>query len=232
MENPRRRIVFVSRLPQAPFTGAAIRAVRFITGLARHHDVHAIFMTRERDAAPPDLGCSRQVVQTALLDRTPGAGRPPWRRLGEVLDWRVCEIAPFSSASLRRVCDAVAASRPDVVQVESSSLAPFVLEIRRRLPRVPLLLDCFDMEWLLRLQAARWAPGLPATVAQLVQAAKVARWEAWAFRAATVTFMASERERRIARLMSPSSRFVPLPNGADFSAPPLNGPERPGRIRP
>ena len=224
MERHRLRILFIAKAPAAPMTGAGIRLVRLISGAARNHDVETILLAEQDGPVTPGVSCVLHVLRRRVCTHAGGGDhRAPTHNFVRAIVGGNCDVTcGYDPACAEEIADLVRVRAPDIVQFESSSLSLYVNDLRHRLPRVPILLDCYDLEWLIRVQIAMNQSGLRKKVKAYVQALNMARLERRAFASATLTFMTNRREQGVARWMAPSARFMLLPNGADFSdgAPP------------
>ena len=225
------RILFVARQLKRPFSGQDIRITRLMRGVPQRHDVHAVYLARQ-DGPPPDPedeGCDVIRVPT---DRAP-LGRPnqPARNLLRLLrNTSYHGLLDCDPESARALDAFIAQYDPDVVQFESSYLGDYLLHARRTHPQLPIVLDCFDLEWRQQQQLAQIRETTRKRLRLHIKSRHTVRRERQAFMAASLVFMASPDELAIARRMAPGARFMSVPNGADFSEGTLSdGPPVPGR---
>lgn len=226
------RILFVARQLKRPFSGQDIRITRLMRGAAQHHDVRVVYLAR-KDGPPPDPedeGCDVIRVPT---DRAPlGRPRQPVRNFFRLLRnpayHGLLDCDPESARALDRF---IAQYDPDVVQFESSYLGDYLLHARRTHPELPIVLDCFDLEWRQQQQLAQIRETTRKRLRLHIKSRHTVRRERQAFMAASLVFMASPDELAIGRRMAPGARFMSVPNGADFSDGALcDGPPVPGRL--
>jgi glycosyltransferase involved in cell wall biosynthesis len=237
-----------------PLTGGDMRVMQMLKRLMARHDVEIAFVSRKTDLAKALLPCPARLLNTAesrtvvAADEPGNAGaaqpqmeelsttpsrRRPFRNMLRM--FKTVEFGDlfylYDPACIEPLVQLVRNGNFDVVQFEGTLLAPYVVHLRRMLPGTRIFLDCFDVEFMMRIQNFRRELKMARPLKQYARIINVARWERRAFAASDLCFIVNPRESSIARVMSPRTRFVLVPNGADFSdEPPLDGAEVKGRL--
>lgn len=137
-----RSILYVThRLPWPPSGGARVRAWNCLKLLAARNRVTVAAPVRDADEAAAVAGLREQGVGVivAPISRT----RALAQSLGYTLVGQPASMGHFGAPGLaRRICEHVAADRPDLVIVHCSSVAPLV----EHLHGMPKVLDFVDMD--------------------------------------------------------------------------------------
>jgi sugar transferase (PEP-CTERM/EpsH1 system associated) len=225
------RLLFLT--PQLPYPadkGTRIRNFGLIKELAGRHDVAVLSFGDPGDRAaiaalerhcrvlavvpPPARGRLDRAART-LLDPTPDLARRLW-----------------SADYARRLGDALACERPDVVQIEALEMLPHWLAVRRGDGPVAVL-DEHNAEWILQQRHgqtdARSGRAVGAAYS-LVQARKLRSYEGRALGAANAVVCVSAEDARALRSVGRPRRLIVVPNGVDVAALPRRPVEPDGQM--
>jgi glycosyltransferase involved in cell wall biosynthesis len=120
---------------------------------------------------------------------------------------------------------------PDIVQVEGLELAPYLAALRPALPRARFIYDAHNAEHILQRRAfrtdlrqpRRW----PAALYSLIQARRLARYEAEVCRAVDRVLCVSDEDEAALRRLDHAIATVVVPNGIELAlyTPPATQPD-------
>lgn len=212
------KVLFLTpRVPYPLDAGTSLRNFRLLQSAAREHEVQLLsFM--DRPLRPDHLEALEAVCRRVEL--RPAPPHPAYRRLARTVSAPLPDMAyrrwsPGFGEVLRAM---MAEERYGVVQAEGIEMARYLLlcrETRRvfsehnvehRLQRRAYLVD--------RADPRRW----PKALYSLLQARKLARFEAAACRLADATLAVSEEDAAALRDLEPRGRYRVVPNAIDPDA--------------
>ena len=221
------KVLFLAPLlPYPPRSGAAIRNLNLIRGLAQHHEVTLLaFADRpagptsarppgrdaERAAPPELLALCREVVAVDL----PARSRP--RRLFDLLLPPPDLARRLASPAMAKAARTLAAQRSfDVVHVGGLEMAEVGLALRGR---AAVVLDEHNAEYVLQRRAfeneLRLGGSPVGALYSLVQWWKLRRYEARACRLADGVMAVSEADGQALLALAAGIRLAVVPNSVD-----------------
>lgn len=223
------KVLFLTpRVPYPLDGGTNLRNFRLLQSAAREHEVHLLSF-RERPLLDAHHRALRAVCRR--VETRPAPPHPPLRRLARTLGAALPDMAyrRWSSEFAASLQKLLAEERYDIVQVEGIEMArylPLCVGARR-------VFSEHNVEYLLqrrgyevdRGRPKRW----PQAVYSLLQARKLARFEAAACRLADATLTVSDEDAAALRSLEPGGRYYVAPNAIDPARyPQRNGwPDRP-----
>jgi glycosyltransferase involved in cell wall biosynthesis len=215
------RLLFLT--PQLPYPadkGTRIRNFGLIKELAGRHDL-AVLSFGDPDDRAAIAGLERHCRVLAVV---PPAGRGRLARAARALVDPAPDLARrlSSDAYRRRLAEALAAERPDVVQIEALEMVPHWLATRR-VGGPAAVLDAHNAEWILQQRHGRTdaLDGRAIGAAySLLQARKLRRYEGRALDAADAVVCVSAEDARALRSVGCPRRLAIVPNGVDVGAMP------------
>jgi len=217
-----RVLVLAPQIPWPPHQGTTLRNFNIVRQIARRHQVTVVGFGDPGGPYAPlaDLG-------VAVVAVPPPPRRSVATRLGELLT----TCAPDLSRRLAsRAMDARLASIArgemgafEVVQIEGLEMAAHGLAVhaalRRRDPRVRLIYDAHNAEWVLQHRAWRAdlgrPRGWPGAAYSAVQTWKLRRFERRVLRAADGVVAVSAADEAALRDLGPLGPVALVPNGVD-----------------
>ena len=212
------KVLFLTpRVPYPLDAGTSLRNFRLLQAAAREHEVHLLSFA-DRPLRAEHLEVLQSVCRRVELRPVPP--HPAYRRLMRTLSSRLPDMAyrrwsPGFAEALRGL---LAEERYDLVQVEGIEMARY-LPIASGTRRV---FSEHNVEYLLQQRAYlvdRTHPArLPKALYSLVQARKLARFEAAACRMADLTFTVSEEDASALGQLEPGGRYRIVPNAIDPAA--------------
>jgi glycosyltransferase involved in cell wall biosynthesis len=211
------------RVPYPLDAGTSLRNFRLLQAAAREHEVHLLSFA-DRPLRTDHLEVLQSVCRRVELRPVPP--HPTHRRLVRTLSSRLPDMAyrRWSPAFAEALRSLLAEERYDLVQVEGIEMArylPFARGTRR-------IFSEHNVEHLLQRRAYlvdRAHPArLPKALYSLVQARKLARFEAAACRMADLTLTVSEDDASALGQLEPGGRYRVVPNAID----PATYPQRTG----
>jgi glycosyltransferase involved in cell wall biosynthesis len=212
------KVLFLTpRVPYPLDAGTSLRNFRLLQSAAREHGVHLLsFM--DRPLRPDHLEELQAVCRRVELQ--PAPPHPAYRRLARTLTARLPDMAyrRWSPGFAVMLSGLLAEERYDVVQAEGIEMARY-LPLCREARRV---FSEHNVEHLLQQRAYlvdrahpdRW----PKALYSLLQARKLARFEAAACRLADATLTVSDEDASALRDLEPRGRYRVVPNAIDPSA--------------
>jgi polysaccharide biosynthesis protein PslH len=225
------KILFLT--PQSPYPprkGTSTRNFNLIKEIASRHEVHLLTFTERPDGFVAGLAESgmpdedrRVLLQfCASVHALPA---PPKRSIRNRILSTLTNPLPdlalrLASQDFKEYLDKILANMSfDVLQVEGLEMAEYWLGLAGRGITPPAVLDAHNCEYMLQRRAfsndvrrpAKWL-GAGYSLAQWM---KLRRYEAAACRAAMVAVAVSDNDRDVLKDISPSSKFVVVPNGVD-----------------
>jgi polysaccharide biosynthesis protein PslH len=243
------KVLFLTpRVPYPLDTGTSLRNFRLLQSAAGEHEVHLLsFM--DRPLRPDHLEALEAVCRRVEL--RPAPPHPAYRRLVRTVSAPLPDMAyrrwsPGFGAVLQKL---IAEERYDVVQAEGIEMARYLPLCRgegrgargegrgepgRDGPRK--VFSEHNVEYLLQrraYQVDRVRPGRwPKALYSLLQAGKLARFEAAACRLADVTLTVSEQDAEALRTLEPRAVCRVVPNAIDPDAYPRreSWPSRPALL--
>jgi glycosyltransferase involved in cell wall biosynthesis len=208
----------VQRLVYPPDAGTPIRNYNLIAQAARHHSVH-VFGFGEPDKPPAPLRESGVIMH--LLPAPPE--RTKGERLRQLIATREPDMAGRSRSPALEglLARELVAFAPDVVQAQALDMAYTLQLARQLLPKVALVLDQHNAEYLLQKRAAlvdlrrpeRW----PQAAYSLVQWRRLLRYERLACSLADIVIAVSAQDAEALRRISPRTRYAIVPSGVDLA---------------
>ena len=212
------KVLFLTpRVPYPLDAGTSFRNFRLLQSAAREHEVHLLSFA-DRPLRTDHLEVLQSVCRRVELRPVPP--HPAYRRLTRTLSSPLPDMAyrrwsPGFADALRGL---LAEERYDLVQVEG-------IEMARYLPVVGSgkgtrrVFSEHNVEYLLQRRAYlvdRTRPArLPKALYSLLQARKLARFEAAACRIADLTLTVSDEDAASLRQLEPSGRYRVVPNAID-----------------
>jgi polysaccharide biosynthesis protein PslH len=220
------KVLFLTpRVPYPLDAGTSFRNFRLLQSAAREHEVHLLSFA-DRPLRTDHLEVLQSVCRRVELRPVPP--HPAHRRLMRTLTSKLPDMAyrrwsPGFAEALRGL---LAEERYDLVQVEGIEMARY-LPIAKGARRI---FSEHNVEHLLQQRAYlvdRTHPArLPKALYSLLQARKLARFEAAACRMADLTLTVSEEDAVSLRELEPGGRYRVVPNAID---PDLYAQSRPQR---
>ena len=216
------RILFLTpQLPYPPQKGTALRNWGLIAGLSPRHRVSLLsFLSPGQDSHPaPPL-----TAACARVETVPQPTRTLSRRLRDLAFTRQPDMALrlASQAYAHRLADWLARESFDVVHVEGIELAPYLDVIEAARPRLLVVFDDHNCEYLLQQRVfltdlrvpARWL----GAAYSFVQWRRLRRYEARVCRRAGRVLAVSDADAAALRELVPGLDVTVIPNGIDTQA--------------
>ncbi|MGE3913297.1 MAG: glycosyltransferase family 4 protein [Chloroflexota bacterium] len=210
----------LSLTPRVPYpldAGTSLRNFRLLQSAAREHEVHLLSFA-DRPLRTDHLEALQAVC--ARVELRPVPPHPLTRRLARAVGAKLPDMAyrrwsPGFAEALRGL---LAEERYDLVQVEGIEMARY-LPIARAARRI---FSEHNVEYQLQQRAYlvdRAHPGRwPKALYSLLQARKLARFEAAACRMADLTLTVSENDSAALRTLEPRGTYRVVPNAIDPGA--------------
>jgi polysaccharide biosynthesis protein PslH len=217
------KVLFLTpRVPYPLDAGTSLRNFRLLQSAAGEHEVHLLSFL-DRPLRPEHLEVLQGICRRVEL--RPPPPHPAYRRLARTVS------APLPDMAYRRwspgfgnVLRTMAAEEQyDVMQAEGIEMARY-LALRQETKQRPArrVFSEHNVEYLLqrraylvdRLLLARW----PKALYSLLQARKLARFEAAACRLADATIAVSREDAKALHDLEPSGRYRVVPNAIDPDA--------------
>jgi glycosyltransferase involved in cell wall biosynthesis len=226
------KVLFLTpRVPYPLDAGTSLRNFRLLQSAAREHEVH-LFSFQDRPLRTDHLEALQAVCRRVEL--RPAPPHPAYRRLARTLTSPLPDMAyrRWSRGFAEVLKDLLAAERYDVVQAEGIEMARY-LPLCRPARRI---FSEHNVEYLLQRRAYlvdRVHPTrLPKALYSLVQARKLARFEAAVCAFADATLTVSEEDAATLRALEPRGRYRIIPNAIDPDAYPRRDgwPSRPALL--
>ncbi|GMG81382.1 glycosyltransferase family 4 protein [Paralimibaculum aggregatum] len=226
------RILHLTRdLPCPPVTGGQIRDFALIRRIAARHEVRLLAFC-ETAPDPSDIAAMGGICASAEAMVRPALGPAG---LAAHLARHLAKRRPLATAHYvyapveARLRAMIAESRPDILQIEHSLLAPYV-EAVRRAPEIATVLSLHNVGALQHGRIAALPGPWRRRAAERAKALLMQRWEAeWANRF-DLSVTCSEADAEALRAIGARGRIEPVPNGVEFGdamlAPPRPGPPR------
>lgn len=208
-----RILVLSHNTPFPPNKGDKIRAYHMIRGLAQHHEVHLLSLSKD----PADvryLSDLRSVVKTAEIF--------PLKGLYSKIFALLCVLSPFPltfgfffSRGLRSaIAQKLRSEKFDLVFCFCSSTAQYV----QKLASPPVIVDFVDID------SAKWAEyaeikSFPKSLIFALECKRLRAWEAAIHRHSLATLLTTNRERKRLLELAPEKpeTINVVPNGIDVS---------------
>jgi glycosyltransferase involved in cell wall biosynthesis len=221
------KILFLTpRVPYPLDGGTSLRNFRLLQSAAREHEVQLLSF-QDRAIRPDDLEALQEVCGRVELRPTPP--RPAYRRLAQTLGSPLPDMAyrrwsPGFAETLRGL---LAEERYDAVQAEGIEMARYLPLCRQastgsgnETPR--RIFSEHNVEYALQQRAYRvdrMRPGRwPKAAYSLLQARKLARFEAAICRMADLTLTVSNEDADALRALQPDGHYRVVPNAIDPDA--------------
>jgi glycosyltransferase involved in cell wall biosynthesis len=224
------KILFLTpRLPYPLDAGTSLRNFRLIQSAAGEHDVHLLSFV-DGTPRPEHLEVLRSICGHVETQDAPP--HRPVDRLRRLVRSVLPDMAfrRWSPAFARTLCSLLEEERYDVVQAEGIEMARYLAFCRG--PR--RIFSEHNVEYLLQRRAylvdrshpRRW----PQAAYSLVQARRLARFEAAACRLADAVLTVSDEDACALKDLEPRGRYCVVPNAIapDDYPPRVGWPERPG----
>ena len=229
------KVLFLTpRVPYPLDAGTSLRNFRLLQSAAGEHEVHLLSFL-DRPLRPDGLEALQAVCRRVEL--RPAPPHPAYRRLARTFSTPLPDMAyrrwsPGFGAVLRAMVDE---ERYDVVEAEGVEMARYLALCRgegrgargegggaRRSDGVRRIFSDHNVEHLLQRRAylvdrarpRRW----PKALYSLLQARKLARFEAAACRLADATLTVSEEDAAALGVLEPKGRYRVVPNAIDPDA--------------
>ncbi len=212
-----RILALSAQIPYPPTSGKAMRDYSLLTGLARQHRVRLLCLARGKQEVEEAAALARVVpFETAPL---PVHSIP--RRLAALLfSARPDLVVRTESARFRQLlAGELAGDPPNLLLIEGLEMAAYGLRIQKRRRDLPLVLDEHNAEYLLQQRA--WTISREegrsrlAALYSLIQAGRLARFEARACLAASRVIAVSAADRQALLKIAPRAKIDLVPNGID-----------------
>lgn len=217
-------LLLTPQLPYPPHQGTSLRNFHIIRGLADHHAITLLSFLEDNQSADPQANAPlfelcRQIVTTPVPQRSKG------KRLGQMVGTRRPDMehrlnSPAFAARLKELLTAVSF---DVVQVEGIELARYITIVRAVSPQSKVVFDDHNAETELQRRnmqtdladTRRW----PAAAYSWVQMRRLARFEAWACRAADAVTAVSDTDALHLQALAPRlpMPITVIPNSIDVA---------------
>jgi len=226
------KVLFLT--PRAPYpldAGTSLRNFRLLQSAAREHEVHLLtFLDRPLQA--DHLEALQAVCQR--VERRPAPPHPPHRRLARTVGSPLPDMAyrRWSPDLAELLQSLLAEERYHVVEAEGIEMArylPLCREVRR-------VFSEHNVEYLLQRRAylvdRAHPPRWPKAAYSLLQARKLARFEAAICRLADATVAVSDEDAAQLKSLEPAGRYRVVPNAIDPAAYPRRSgwPARPALL--
>lgn len=226
------KVLFLTpRVPYPLDAGTSLRNFRLLQSAAREHEVHLLSFA-DRPLRMDHLEVLQSVCRRVEL--RPAPPHPAYRRLAWTVSSPLPDMAfrrwsPGFAEALRGLLDE---EQYELVQVEGIEMARYlpIAQGRRR------VFSEHNVEYLLQRRAYlvdRTHPArLPKALYSLVQARKLARFEAAACRMADLTLTVSEDDAAMFGQLEPNGRYRVVPNAIDPAVYPqrVGWPDRPALL--
>ncbi len=215
-----RILILTPQFPWPTHQGTTLRNFNLIKQLAQRREVHLFSLLAPGDDA--DAG------PVARLCASITTAPQPWRssrdRLRDLVSTPLPDMARrlWSPAALTALLEAIAASPPDIFQIEGIEMAPYFFATREKdIPTGRVIYDAHNAETLLQQRAAqadarrprRW----PAALYSAIQTAKLRRYEQKLLQAVDGAAAVSEPDARYLRALAPRTPIRIAPNGVDLA---------------
>ena len=217
-------LLLTPQLPYPPHQGTSLRNFHIIRGLADHHAITLLSFLEDNQSADPQANAPlfelcRQIVTTPVPQRSKG------KRLGQMVGTRRPDMehrlnSPAFAARLKELLTAVSF---DVVQVEGIELARYITIVRTVSPQSKVVFDDHNAETELQRRnmqtdladTRRW----PTAAYSWVQMRRLARFEAWACRAADAVTAVSDTDALHLQALAPRlpMPITVIPNSIDVA---------------
>lgn len=214
------KLLFLTpRVPYPLDGGTNLRNFRLMQSAAHEHEVHLLSFA-DRPLRPDHLEVLQALCRRVELRPVPP--HPAYRRLARTLSSQLPDMAyrRWSAGFAQTLRALLAEERYDVVQAEGIEMARY-LPIAQRGGARPVFSE-HNVEHLLQRRAYlvdRTHPArLPKALYSMLQARKLARFEAAACRLADLTLTVSEDDAAALRKLESGGRYRVVPNAIDPSA--------------
>jgi sugar transferase (PEP-CTERM/EpsH1 system associated) len=216
-----RILLLTPQRPYPPHQGTTLRNFNLVKELAKRHTVCVLtFLEPDQDSnnlGPlPDLCDWIETIPT------------PWRSTGLRLRQMLTTRRPDMSLRLwspelnARLAARLREQPFDVVEIEGIEMAPYLPTIEAAQPRLLIVYDAHNAEWILQKRAcladlknpARWM----AAAYSWVQWQRLRRYEANLLRRVDHTVAMSHPDRVALRDVAPDAPITVVPNGVDLAA--------------
>jgi polysaccharide biosynthesis protein PslH len=214
------KLLFLTpRVPYPLDAGTSLRNFRLVQSAAREHEVHLLSFA-DRPLRPDHLEVLQSVCRRVELRPVPP--HPAYRRLTRTLGSRLPDMAyrRWSVGFAQTLREVLAEEQYDLVQAEGIEMARYLPIAQRGGART--VFSEHNVEFLLQWRAYlvdRTHPArLPKALYSLLQARKLARFEAAACRLADLTLTVSEDDAAALRRLEPGGQYRAVPNAIDPAA--------------
>jgi polysaccharide biosynthesis protein PslH len=213
------KILFLT--PQRPFPpqqGTQIRIFHLLKALAGPHQIDLLSFARRGEAIELTSPL-RQLCGRMTLLPVPRRGRA--RRLLQFLSSSLPDVARRLEANVfgTAIRQLVPSGHYDVIQVEGIEMARYFPLIKAVSPRVAIVFDNHNAEYVIQERAAAVDARRPATwpgaLYSMVQTRRLKRYEAWACTYADTVLAVSNEDAAALRRIAPGVKPVVVPNGVD-----------------
>jgi len=215
-------LLLTPQLPYPPHQGTSLRNFHIIRGLAGRHTITLLSFLEDNQSADPAANAPLYEL-CQWIETVPVPPRSKGQRLRQMLTTRRPDMAhrlhsPAFNTRLRELLTAVAF---DVVQVEGIELACSIEIVRQVSPGSKIVFDNHNAETQLQRRnmqtdvaiPRRW----PTAVYSWVQARRLARFEAWACRAADAVTAVSATDADHLQALAADLPITVIPNSIDVA---------------